>query len=622
MISKLKEIFMKKKFKKHSKNKVVTVPDASIQKLRQSNPTGFRQPLVTGGIPVTQDHKRTPVISSGRKKFWEADPSLDMRPKDHISRQPGEWFPGIGSRQGSYNNNYTPTPVVPAQSPEVAAMMKKVLADSETTSRTYIRDTYVPSHSLVEYVAASDGLFKVNNHKVFNIINKIADVDNKNLDAFLTGRNLGFNLLVPKIPFEALQIIYSFFFDIFEGVNNTSAESEAMAQVFFAREGYREIIAGLEDEVKNGIIEVNDQFFVFIPEQSISHASVTYNRSAQLEGNFICVLDIHSHDSMSAFFSGIDDNDEKEPRFYGVLGGMPWASKEHKCWAMRYQTKESKVHLERFNSDFFDIFEKPQMQLQGVSPAISAMFNRGSFDSQTLLKFYAEQFGRVVIAPAILDRCKLRRQYGYAGGYTTGYTPYKTGSVGFNIGDFNRAQGAQRQRTYKDIYEADEDFGSAEDYLGAYGGMGMYSQEDLEFWRDFSKESGIQVQHNTQESQINVTEEYNHLEQALADLKEHVPITTIIDIASSIGSKRGVRAFRQQINQIAFEAQAFMKLPKFSEDDLALSFDDLVDAYSEGIEQTDGIQLQEDTGTVNKDAEIEIEVPAETVTTEEAIVTA
>jgi len=58
----------------------------------------------------------------------------------------------------------------------------------------------------------------------------------------------------------------------------------------------------------------NDSYWILIPEQRGSRASVTYT---PVEG---AVLEVHSHPDMAAFFSGTDDADEQGFKLYAVLG--------------------------------------------------------------------------------------------------------------------------------------------------------------------------------------------------------------------------------------------------------------------------------------------------------------
>lgn len=60
----------------------------------------------------------------------------------------------------------------------------------------------------------------------------------------------------------------------------------------------------------------HDGYHLVVPEQEITSASIKYCRGENV------VLDLHSHGTMGAFFSGIDNQDEKGLQLYGVVGKL------------------------------------------------------------------------------------------------------------------------------------------------------------------------------------------------------------------------------------------------------------------------------------------------------------
>ena len=69
------------------------------------------------------------------------------------------------------------------------------------------------------------------------------------------------------------------------------------------------------------------EIFIHLPEQVVNKASIRYKLSEELQiriakGEIFPVADIHSHGKIMAFFSQIDNCDEKATRLYGVFGGM------------------------------------------------------------------------------------------------------------------------------------------------------------------------------------------------------------------------------------------------------------------------------------------------------------
>lgn len=59
------------------------------------------------------------------------------------------------------------------------------------------------------------------------------------------------------------------------------------------------------------------------PEQAVSKISVDSQLSEKfVSERYIHYMDIHSHNTMSAFFSPVDDHDEKATRLYTVVGRL------------------------------------------------------------------------------------------------------------------------------------------------------------------------------------------------------------------------------------------------------------------------------------------------------------
>lgn len=105
----------------------------------------------------------------------------------------------------------------------------------------------------------------------------------------------GFNMKLPKIPMELLMFILNFF--------------DEMSKKF----KYEALVHILYDTV-------HKKYTIRVPEQKISHARVDSVLSEPYSEDLIHVMDFHSHNTMPANFSGIDDEDEKETRLYAVAG--------------------------------------------------------------------------------------------------------------------------------------------------------------------------------------------------------------------------------------------------------------------------------------------------------------
>lgn len=110
----------------------------------------------------------------------------------------------------------------------------------------------------------------------------------------------GFTPALPLIPLALLQQIISFF----RCYMGERQEFEALAHILWDKEA--------------------EAFTVRIPRQSVSKARIDADLSqdAPPEGRYIHYADIHSHNSMAAKFSSVDDEDERATRLYIVLGRL------------------------------------------------------------------------------------------------------------------------------------------------------------------------------------------------------------------------------------------------------------------------------------------------------------
>jgi len=117
-----------------------------------------------------------------------------------------------------------------------------------------------------------------------------------------------FEFALPKIPYGIVLGIA----DFYKKIMATHSGAEAMVQVWW-------------DKTK-------EEYFTYVPIQKVGAASVQFDHSEELQNDIdkIWVMDSHSHNTMSAFFSGGDNADEKSTRVFAVLGRLnlpEWESK-------------------------------------------------------------------------------------------------------------------------------------------------------------------------------------------------------------------------------------------------------------------------------------------------------
>ena len=119
-------------------------------------------------------------------------------------------------------------------------------------------------------------------------------------DNLLSNVQAGFARTLPLIPGTLLlQIIAFFRYFTLNGTN-----SEALLNIYWDKS--------------------NSEYIIDAPEQIVSEASVNSRISDEYadEQRYIHYMDIHSHNTMRAFFSAVDNADEKATRLYAVVGEL------------------------------------------------------------------------------------------------------------------------------------------------------------------------------------------------------------------------------------------------------------------------------------------------------------
>lgn len=109
--------------------------------------------------------------------------------------------------------------------------------------------------------------------------------------------NEGFSFNLPKIPASILRQVMSFF--------------QAYCLETNPLEVYLRIYYDNEEE----------RYFLHCPKQYITSVSVSVDEDEFIdEVRYLHVMDIHSHNTMRAYFSTRDNNDELAYRLYAVIG--------------------------------------------------------------------------------------------------------------------------------------------------------------------------------------------------------------------------------------------------------------------------------------------------------------
>lgn len=185
----------------------------------------------------------------------------------------------------------------------------------------------------ITYACAKNGLFEIRHSDVATVT-----VRPKEVLGVTQELQEGVKLNLPKIPFLMLQQTIAFF----RGVEQKfGGSNEAIVQIWWDRE--------------------KQEYHMHIPEQQVSGGSVRHESEFDKDnsGKFIHYADIHSHTSrMSAFWSGVDNADEKKvcgERVFGVIGMINQPVPD---WKWRLGTRGGFIDL-----NITDVVEVPQTDM-------------------------------------------------------------------------------------------------------------------------------------------------------------------------------------------------------------------------------------------------------------------
>lgn len=221
--------------------------------------------------------------------------------------------------------------VVLKETEDTKPIKEKIKIDTSVIA-SQIKDQLTSFHDTLEdalrsnkpnrFVVTNDGVVQVTSNKIGTFIAKTKKIPG----AQKIDDTFKFNL-PKKIPYNIFLQVLSFFRAVCEKFD----DAEAAVQIFW-------------DENKQ-------DYFIHCPKQTIGKATVDFERDPDMEEKYLLVMDIHSHNTMGAFFSGTDDKDEKETRLYGVLGKVKDAKPEYKFRAM--------CGGNAIDLDIWDVFENP-----------------------------------------------------------------------------------------------------------------------------------------------------------------------------------------------------------------------------------------------------------------------
>lgn len=107
--------------------------------------------------------------------------------------------------------------------------------------------------------------------------------------------------------------------------------------------------------------DATGEYFIYYPKQRISSAHVAYDNDENLlelrKENHL-IMELHSHNTMAAFWSGTDDNNETECGLYMVIGTFGQDSATYKC-----RVKEDKTYINFPAYTVFDMTPEEEIEI-------------------------------------------------------------------------------------------------------------------------------------------------------------------------------------------------------------------------------------------------------------------
>ena len=176
-------------------------------------------------------------------------------------------------------------PRVTAQSKGTAAEYKGVFATVEEAEA---------AGKVISIVPSRDGrVYEIRNTEMGRFITPTSDCD------MLSEVGAGFIPALPRIPIKLLMQVMAFFRHFVQ----SGPDYEALVNIYWDRE--------------------TQAFTADVPEQVVTGVSVDSRISGEFtDDRYIHYMDIHSHNTMEAFFSPVDDHDERATRLYAVVGRL------------------------------------------------------------------------------------------------------------------------------------------------------------------------------------------------------------------------------------------------------------------------------------------------------------
>ena len=178
-----------------------------------------------------------------------------------------------------------------------------------------------------------------------------------------------------KIPVEMLNQIIAFFKAVMKGIDLGTGSGVANTNVAMANRATTSYTANGNYEAMIHVLwnKETQEYRLAVPTQRVSKGAVSYDRDHIMEGDEI-ILDIHSHNTMGAFFSGTDNNDDKSGFYLSGVAGQLDKAKPAFVW--RFNNGAEKIEVtadDIFLNPMEAPIEVPQEWLSKVSVSYASV---------------------------------------------------------------------------------------------------------------------------------------------------------------------------------------------------------------------------------------------------------
>jgi PRTRC genetic system protein A len=155
------------------------------------------------------------------------------------------------------------------------------------------------SKAPVRFVVGKDGVYQLVENRLGVFCLKTQNVEG------LEDIGQGLIMKLPRVPVHLFHQTIAFFRAVMKKLDN----AEAIVHIYWSTE--------------------KKEYYIHIPEQEVSGAICEYEHDNEREMRDVLVMHIHSHNTMGANFSTIDDKDDTKPIIYGVVGKLNTMTPEY-----------------------------------------------------------------------------------------------------------------------------------------------------------------------------------------------------------------------------------------------------------------------------------------------------